>query len=322
MRRSAFTETNKLGGFIKRISAQENKIRFLRYRFRWNYLPRFHVVSKFPTHVDIETTNKCNLRCAMCPHGFPTPDFKKSLGSMDVDLAEKIIDEGCRKGLSSIKINWRGEPLLWKEHIPQIIKYAKERGIIDVIMNTNGLQLDHSLSYEIVKSGLDQIIFSIDGNSAETYSDIRIGGNFDKLVKNIENLLKIKRSLKLEKPLVRVQMVRMDSNIHETDRFRDRWLPLVDSVTFQDYTNRGEQSERMPLDTGELEKVGRRPCPQIWQRIVVTWDGKVVMCCRDWEAENVIGKLNYSKGIDLEFFWKGPELNCIRRLHMEKISTE
>ena len=284
MKRSAFKEVNKTSSFIKKLAVRDNRIKFLKYRFRWNYLPKFHLISKFPTHVDIETTNKCNLRCVMCPHGFPTPEFKKSLGSMNVDLARQIIDEGSRKGLASIKLNWRGEPLLWREHLAETIRYARARGIVDIMMNTNGLLLNDELSREIIMSGLDLIIFSVDSNSGETYENIRKGGNFSKLVHNINRFLEIRNSMRLSKPLVRVQMVKMDSNIHEVEAFMNRWSPLVDSITFQDYTNRGENAERLHADRREsFEKAGRRPCPQIWQRIIVTWDGGVVMCCRDWE---------------------------------------
>ena len=318
MKRSAFKEVNKIGSFLGKFTVSENRIKFLKYRFRWNHLPKFHLVSRFPTHVDIETTNKCNLRCIMCPHSFPTPEFRKSLGSMDVELARRIIDEGSRKGLASIKLNWRGEPLLWKAHLAETIRYAKDHGIIDIIMNTNGLLLDDELSRDIVASGLDLIVFSIDGNSEETYGEIRKGGNFDRLVYNIERFLNIRNSMGLSKPLVRVQMVKMDSNIHEVNEFIGRWDPLVDSITFQDYTNRGEDTERLRPDKESFEKAGRRACPQIWQRIIVTWDGKVAMCCRDWESENVLGKLDYTVGKDLEYFWRGEKLNKIRGLHLEK----
>jgi wyosine [tRNA(Phe)-imidazoG37] synthetase (radical SAM superfamily) len=317
MKKSAFKEINKISSFLKKLSVRDDKLKFLKYRFQWNYLPKFHMVSKFPTHVDIETTNKCNLRCVMCPHGFPTQEFKKSLGSMSFDLIRQVIAEGSKKGMASIKLNWRGEPLLWKEHLAQTIRYAKERGIIEVIVNTNGLLLDDGLSREIIMAGLDQIIFSLDGNSAETYEGIRRGGNFNKLVKNIEKFLELRNSFGASKPLVRVQMVKMNSNIHEVEPFINRWSPLVDLITFQDYTNRGEDTERLHSERDVFERVGRRACPQIWQRIIVTWDGKVVMCCRDWESKNVLGELDYSAGRDLEYFWRGKRLSNIRRLHLK-----
>lgn len=316
MKKSAFKEINKVGSFVRKLSTQENKLKFLNYRFRWNYLPRFHVVSRFPTHVDIETTNKCNLRCVMCPHDFPTPEFKKTLGSMSIDMAKQIIDEGSQKGLASIKLNWRGEPLLWRKHLAETIKYAKKRGIVEIIINTNGLLMDEEFSRDIITSGLDMIVFSVDGNSEETYSEVRRGGNYNKLVRNIERFLELRNSMGLSKPLVRVQMVKMDTNLHEVKPFIERWSPLVDSITFQDYTNRGENSDRLTKGGEDFVKVGRRACPQIWQRIIVTWDGKVVMCCRDWESENVLGELDYSAGKNIEYFWRGEELSNIRRFHL------
>ena len=253
----------------------------------------------------------------MCSHSFSTPEFRKSLGSMDVELARQIINEGSRKGMASIKLNWRGEPLLWKDHLVSTIKYAKEMGIIEIILNTNGLLLDGDLSREIIMAGLDQIIISVDGDSEETYTKIRKGGDFGKLVGNIEKFLEIRDTLKVSKPLVRLQLVKMDTNIHEVESFIKRWSNMVDSITFQDYTNRGEGTERLTKDGNGLRKVGRRACPQIWQRIVVTWDGKVIMCCRDWDSKNVLGKLDYSEGRDLEYFWRGEKLQNIRKLHLE-----
>ena len=253
----------------------------------------------------------------MCSHSFPSPEFRKSLGSMDVELARQIINEGSRKGMASIKLNWRGEPLLWRDHLVSTIKYAKEMGIVEIILNTNGLLLDEDFSREIIMAGLDQIIISVDGDSKETYTKIRKGGDFGKLVGNIEKFLEIRDTLKVSKPLVRLQLVKMDTNIHEVESFIKRWSNMVDSITFQDYTNRGEGTDRLTKDGNGLRKVGRRACPQIWQRIVVTWDGKVIMCCRDWDSKNVLGKLDYSEGRDLEYFWRGAKLQNIRKLHLE-----
>lgn len=318
MKKTAFKELKGFSNFLKKLFGSDNKWRFICYRVRWNLLPRIHWVSKFPLHVDIETTNCCNLRCVMCPHGFPTAEFKKSLGSMDFELAKHIIDEGSRKGLASIKVNWRGEPLLWRKYLASLIRHAKNRGIIDVIMNTNGLLLDREFSEETIESGLDQIVFSVDGNSQESYQSIRKGGDFNRLVNNLETFIDIKKSKRNVKPLVRVQMVKQNNNINEIAAFIERWSGLVDSITFQDYTNRGEEKERLSVKSERFEKVGRRPCPQIWQRVVVTWDGKIVMCCRDWDSENVLGTLDYAQGRNIEYFWNGEELKRVRDLHLKR----
>jgi len=318
MKRSAFKEINSTQRFARQILKGDRRLKYLNYRFAWNFFPKLKYVAKFPTHVDIEITNKCNLRCVMCPHGFPTAEFRKSLGSMDPELAKKVIDEGCKKGLASIKVNWRGEPLIWKKNMRKLISYAKKKGIVDIMMNTNGLLLNNEFSKELIASGLDQISFSVDGTSSKTYESIRQGGNYFNAIGNIERFINIRNDMKRIKPLVRVQMVKQNDNIHEVDAFIKKWTSLVDSITFQDYTNRGETTGRLNETKDGYHTVGRRACPQIWQRIVVTWDGKVVMCCRDWNSENVLGELDYSRGRDLESFWSGKKLKKIRRLHLRR----
>lgn len=315
-RKSAFSE--KVGWRALRQTAFSP--RFWYYRLRWRMFPPLDIVASFPTHVDIEMTNACNLRCIMCPHGIEDPafkhEFKKSLGMIRWELVQQVLDEGGRKGLCSVKFNWRGEPLLNRKLMPKAVRYAKQKGVIEVAINTNGLPLDDTYSEELIAAGLDRMIFSIDGDSTETYEAIRRGGDFEKLVGNIRRFVEIRDRMGKAKPLVRLQMVKMDANVREVDGFLKRWQDTVDSISFQEYTNRGESQDR--LIDGRFESTGRLACPQIWQRLVVAYDGKIVMCCRDWESENVLGQLDYTKGHTVEYFWKGPVLEEIRLLHRQK----
>ncbi|MCK4463859.1 MAG: radical SAM protein [Candidatus Omnitrophica bacterium] len=312
-KQSAFKEVKKFSIYYK-FNAP-----YLLYRTKWNMAPRLKWVTKFPIHIDIESTNMCNLKCVMCPHGFENEEyqreFRKTLGIMNWDLYKDIIDEGSKKGLKSIKLNWRGEPLMAKDFLLKAIKYARSKGILEISINTNGLLLNKDFSRNLINSGLDRIIFSVDGASKKTYEKIRRGGNFEKLIDNINIFLAIRNKLNMKRPYVRVQMVKMSENLNEVDNFLDMWKDKVDSITFQDYTNRGESAERL------IEKSsysGRFPCPQIWQRIVIAWDGNVIMCCRDWDSLNKLGKLDYSYGKDIGYFWKGPELTRIRDMHRKR----
>ncbi|MBI5211979.1 MAG: radical SAM protein [Nitrospirae bacterium] len=317
MRMTAFKEINGIKSKIKHHGLDYD---YWSYRMKWRLAPRVHFVTRFPTHLDIELTNACNLRCVMCPHGFPTPEFKKTLGFMDEKLLINLIDEGAEKGLCSIKFNWRGEALLHKKLAAKAVSYAKSKGIVEVALNTNGLLLDEEMSAALIESGLDLIIFSIDGNSKATYEQVRKGGDFDRMLSNVYGFLKMREEKKRTRDMqVRVQMVKMDHNIHEVQDFLNRWRPLVDSISFQDYTNRGEQDERLK---GSHVSTGRLPCPQIWQRMVVAWDGKVIMCCRDWDSKNLLGIIDYDSGKNVEYFWHGEELKRIRKFHLEKRLNE
>ena len=98
---------------------------YLINRFRWHYYPRMHYVSSFPDHVDIEASSACNMKCPMCfHHKIP----KDQVGSMDFDLYKKIVDECAAHKIFSIRLSWRGEPLL-NPKLPEMVRYAKQKGI-------------------------------------------------------------------------------------------------------------------------------------------------------------------------------------------------
>lgn len=315
LKKSAFKEIGSIWERWKTKLAAEPNFRFWLYRLKWHLAPKLKLVTRFPINLDIEITNLCNLRCVMCPHGFDNPRMiafhQKNLGFINLKLVKRIIDEGAKNGLSAIKFNWRGEPLLHKD-LPLMVKYAKQKGIQEVMINTNGQLLTPQKSEALINAGLDKIIFSCDGATKKTYEKIRRGASFDKFNHNIKDFIAKRNSKGLKKPLVRIQMVKMDSNLAELDRFIKMWKPLVDSVTTQDYTKRGEKIQRL---SSTEKKLNRLPCPQIWQRMVITWDGKVVMCCRDWFLKNVLGEI---KNETVQSFWKGKKLNRIRRLHHQK----
>ena len=98
--------------------------------------------------------------------------------------------------MPSVKLIWRGEPLLHPK-VKELIQYAKESGIIEVIINTNGTNLNTKKANELIDSGLDQLIYSFDGGTKETYEKMRPGrfkkNNFEDVFNNIKNFYEIKK---------------------------------------------------------------------------------------------------------------------------------
>ena len=139
---------------------------FLIYRLKWNLSSRRVYLPQFPLHLDIELTNICNLKCSMCFQKY----MKSNKGLMKWALYKKIIDEGAVKGLAAIKLQVRGESFLHPD-LMRCIKYAKEKGIMDVQITTNGTLLDEEKSRKIIESGLDMIIFSLDSNHRISYEN-------------------------------------------------------------------------------------------------------------------------------------------------------
>ena len=128
---------------------------YRKYREKWNTYPVKRKVATFPIHLDIELNTTCNLKCVMCFQSFDPPEAQL----MDLEMVKQIILEGAKYDLCSIKLNYRGEPLLYP-HLIEVIKFAKQMGVIEVMFNTNGMLLDINKAAKLVKSGVDLIIFS------------------------------------------------------------------------------------------------------------------------------------------------------------------
>jgi len=106
---------------------EEQSDEYKKYRKDWMENPKKFIVSDFPLHLDIEATNRCNLKCVFCDK---LPYLSKDkIGDMDMGLYKKIIDEGARYGLMGVKLSYRGEPLLNK-NVVEMVKYAKNRAIL------------------------------------------------------------------------------------------------------------------------------------------------------------------------------------------------
>jgi len=145
----------------------------------------------FPVHAILGSTNICNLKCRMCPRR--DPRFNKEMNAeMTFEQFKMLIDQ--MPYIISVTPEALGEPFLHKE-IFDMIKYAKSKGI-DVYLHSNGTIINKDMAEKIIDSGLDALYFSFDAPTKKTYEDIRIGANFETVVQNITNLVKLRNEKK------------------------------------------------------------------------------------------------------------------------------
>ena len=281
---------------------KEGNASYLSNRFRWYYYPRMHHVARFPIHVDIESSSECNMNCPMCFRG----RLSVKHGIMDIGLYRRIIDECAAHHIYSVKLSWRGEPLL-NPALPQMVAYAKEKGIKEVAFLTNGLVLEESLAAELIRSGLDWMTISFDG-LGETYESIRRPARYHEAVERVRGVRRIRDRLGRSKPLLRVQTI-WTAIEDDPDAYREVWGPIVDKVLF--IPDKDFYSE-IHHDTDFV-------CQYLWQRLTVTWNGKVTQCIGDTNEDNLIGDVNEST---LHEIWHGAEMNHRRWLHLERRRLE
>jgi len=286
-----------------------NNERIMEYRLKWRENPVRHVAGRFPIHLDIEATSICNLKCPFCA----TAHEKYSKGYMSMALYKRIIDEGSEKGLYSIKLNFRGEPLLHPE-IGEMIFYAKQKGIVDVFFNTNATVLTEEAAERLMDSGLDRIIVSFEGFTKEIYEKNRVGAKFENVISNIRNFAGRKKRLNSIKPLLRLQTVDIDTEESYLERYREFWKDYADEITCIDL--RDERADYTDLKGDGWE------CPYPWRRLCITWDGEVYTCPfmnRAVEKYRWRGFGNINE-VSLEGIWSGDVMRTIRKVHKDGLS--
>ena len=246
------------------------------------------------TSLIIEPTNTCNLRCTFC---FVTDGMTRDGGFMDFNIFKKIIDD-CTDLEHLCMHNW-GEPLLHKD-IFRMIEYAKNKGVNYVVMNTNGTLLTDKMINRIVNSKLDIIRFSIDG-SAETFKRVR-GVELENIEKNIKKLKIIKEKKKPELKMGVVFTVEEDTE-GDAEEYINHWEKIVDHVRLQP-----------KLITSPRTEVCPEPFGKDYGKLVVLWDGRVIPCCVDYNANLMIGNIQNDTIPNL---WKSEKLNILREQHLK-----
>ena len=166
----------------------------------------------FPERLTLEMTSYCNLRCRMCPKtaGHVNTSVNKVIHR---EVLERVIPLFPRIETLHLSGLW-GEVFLHPDLYLEILKKAKEAGC-EVRTISNGALMTREVAEKIVEFGLDDLTISIDAATPETYKEIRIGGDFKKLVKRIKRLQKIKKKRGVEKPVLHFGFVGMKRNIRE-----------------------------------------------------------------------------------------------------------
>jgi len=130
-------------------------------KIQWRILKNSKLIT-YPAALTICPGNLCNLSCVLCPTGQNDPGRHK--GFLKLELFKKIMDE-CGPYLWEVNLyNW-GEPLLNKE-LFEMVKYSKIFKV-RVSISTNLNHFNDSICSDLVLSGVDEVVVSLDGTSQE-----------------------------------------------------------------------------------------------------------------------------------------------------------
>ncbi|MBI3261784.1 MAG: radical SAM protein [Acidobacteria bacterium] len=257
----------------------------------------------FPTRFAVEVCAECNLACSMCHH----PSMKRPKGKMPFELWRKCADEiAALAPRTECWFSFCGEPLLAPERLLEMLAYGKSVGLRSLNINSNGMLLTADLAERILDSGVDLIVFGIDGFTAETFERIRVRAVRDVVYTNVEHLLALRRA-RGQGPEIQIQFIEMDENSHELEAFSEHWLHHGATLKVRNKLSWGGKFDT-PLC---IPRDDRIPCPWAITMMHVFWDGRVPRCPGDTEGEEGVGN---AWDEPLAVLWE--RLDCYRQHHL------
>ncbi len=285
-----------------------------------------------PPILQLEPSNVCNLHCLTCATGAKM--MTRPAEQMSYDLFCHIIDQV--KDYIHLLVFWSwGEPFINKE-ATAMIRYAKDQGLL-VHTSTNGhFFLTRESARHVVDSGLDSLIFAVDGLDQITYQRYRKGGSLQSVLASIENVLAERSSAGVNHPRVTLRFIVMRHNEHQVDKVREFARQLgVDNVSFRSANvNRAKVNMEAELtpDTEKYQQFiyDRKPlgkllfrqeqcyCHRPYANLTIFSSGEVVSCENDFNASISFGNAATQSISDIFF---SPRFRAFYKKFPENLDT-
>ncbi|MFA5190383.1 MAG: radical SAM protein [Verrucomicrobiia bacterium] len=277
----------------------------------------------------------CNLRCPYCPTGQRLGRLSKGVLSYEnfATILRKIAPYA-----KHVWLFYWGEPFLNKD-LPRMIAACAELGI-ETTLNSNLTVRDFTEdeATTIVTSGLSILYASIDGASQGTYSRYRIGGSFERALRNLERLRLARDRVGLVRPHLLWKFLVNAHNQHELKaavQLANKIgvsikFDLMDVQGYKSWESRYHGKRRATLqgmddhcectndmpDSNRSCSPCRLPAPrhaiklhhdlvycyQLFDAMFIHWDGHVLPCCNAFGDELFVGNLLTD---DVETVWNG-----------------
>ena len=218
---------------------------------------------------------------------------------------------------------FQGEPYINPEFL-DMVSYAGKKGIY-TITSTNGHFLHEENARKTIESGLNRLIISVDGTTQETYEQYRVGGQLATVLEGAKNVVAWKKKLKSPTPHIIFQFLVVRPNEHQIEELYQLAKEIgVDEVKLKtaqvyDYKNgnpliptleKYARYSQIEDGTFTTKNALLNHCWKLWHACVITWNGVVVPCCFDKDAEHKLGNLTQKS---MKEIWYGKDYQAFRQ---------
>ena len=253
-----------------------------------------------PKIVQIESTNICNAKCVFCPRD----EMARKQGVMDMALFRKVVDECAELGIEHVRMHNYGEPFVDRALVEKV-RYAKARGIPQVGMISNGSLITEAAARGMIEAGLDAINISVDASGKEVFERTRVGLKYDKVIANVERLLALRHEAGKRRPKLILSFVRQGNSADE-QAFIEHWRRRADKIHVTDLHNWAGTLNQQSNVT--------YPCYRPWLTFTALWDGRVSLCCADFDGRTILGDLRTAT---IREIWNSEPYRAVSRAHLD-----
>ena len=278
----------------------------------------FSLTPEFPKNALVEVSNACNHSCLFCTN----PRMVRKINTLDFNIYTKFIDEAVELGLEEIGLYATGEPFMVKK-INDYILYAKRKKLKYIYLTSNGSIKNQVMIKKAIDSGLNSIKFSINAGNKNTYKLIHGKDDFQTVINNIKFIDKYRKDNNLNLKLY-VSFVVTKYTLDEKNELYDLLKDYIDEIAYYDVNTQMGQNldifDKFSLNNKSIllsvpENGRGKPCAMLWNRIHVTCEGYLDLCCNDYENVLTYSDLKHSS---LKDSWTNSVIQEMRKMHLEQ----
>jgi len=277
--------------------------------------------------VRMDTTNRCNLRCSMCPMRLSDKDPDRIWKNIDPDLFSRIAED-LFPSAEVVGLSCGAEPLINPDfrHYLEIL-YKADVPVREVV--TNGTLLTDEHIEMFLDSPPTTIFVSIDGADPHTHAQIRGGADLEHITTMLKKLVESRDRRKKKFPMVSFSVTLQKSNIAELPEIirlaSEIGIESVSTVPLVAYEGLEMSDETIDMSSVEIQDIIREaeitaeelgivlsvpsndteskndPCRYLSSWIFVDPDGKVYPCPY-WNTSHPVGDFLMDS---FEHIWNG-----------------
>jgi len=267
-----------------------------------------------PKNMMVELSNACNHACIFCTN----PHMQRKIGRINTELLSKVMVEAYQLGVREIGFYTTGDPFIHKD-LEKFTREAAAIGYEYLYISTNGALATPDRAKAVIDAGMSSIKFSVNAGTRETYQLIHGRDDWDKVMEHIRFIAEYRKTL--DRPLkLFATCVVTQQNAHETELLRAELQDVVDDIFFIDCGNQSGQmvaAETLlrPIEGLNNNPAGKGICPLPFNRLHLTCEGYLTMCCVDYQNYLAVADLNTHS---LKDAWLSPDFVQMRQRHLDQ----